>query len=117
MTTINIVPYSADQSPYVIAEFEEVLRHSALCYSMRHLIQAGISSQESFDAALVKSMEICNYAGINIAHHFKQIFVCDMAAGTMYTDWIMSKKGFKLVLMQYPQVNEQIAHWIWEMAA
>jgi hypothetical protein len=111
----NIISYSAGQRAYVIAEFEKALHDSMLRYSMRHLIQAGVTSQDMFNEALAKSMEICHLAGINIGYHFKQIYVFDMEAGTMDTDWLISKKGFKLILMQYPQINDQLARWIWEL--
>jgi hypothetical protein len=116
MATINIVSYSVDQSPFVIAEFEEVMRSSMLRYSMKHLLLAGVTSEENFNQMLTRSIQVCQYAGIRVDDHFRQIFVFAPATGTTYTDWLMSKKGFKLMLMQNPDLNENMAHYLWEIA-
>ena len=116
MATINIVSYSADQSPFVIAEFEEVMRRSELTYSMRHLTLAGVTTEENFDQMLNRSLQVCKLAGIRISDHFRQIFVFDPETGSTYSDWLMSKEGFKLMLMQNPGLNERLAHYLWELA-
>ncbi len=116
MENINIIAYSQEYDNLSITEFEEAYYHSRLCYSGRHLILAGITSMEDFEETLGRAIKICSYAGINIAHHFKQVYVFDPETGSLRSDWLMSKRGFKLVLMQYPRLNEQIARWLWEFA-
>ena len=116
MATINIVSYSLDQSPFVIAEFEEAMKHSALSYSMRHLILAGVASEENFDQMLSRSMKVCQLAGIRVSDHFRQIFVFDHETGGTYFDWLMTREGFKLMLMQNPGLNVRLAHYLGELA-
>src|SRR5271170_2092026 len=101
METYHIVQYTASHHYFALSEFEEALHDSMLHYSIRHLTLAGITSQEKLTEALQKSMRICSLAGINIKHHFKQVFVYDAATGEMYPDWLLSKKAFKLTIMQY----------------
>ena len=116
MNTINIIPYHEEHIHIALADFEEILHGSMLTYSMRHLVAAGITSRESFNKALVNAMQVCNYAGINIAYHFRQVYVFDAEAATIDTDWWMSRQGFKLIIMQYPDVNQQLARWLWEFS-
>jgi hypothetical protein len=115
METYDIAHYLTDQSQFAIREFEEALNHSTLRYSMRHIVLTGIDSQENMMNALRKSMKICALAGVNSKHHFKQIYVFDAATGVVHADWLMSKKGFNLMIMQAPSLNEPIARWLWEL--
>jgi hypothetical protein len=114
MSTINIIPYSADYSHAALADFEEVLHYSMLRYSMLHLLREGITSRESFNEALQKAMRVCDYAGISIEQHFKQVYAYDTDTGTMDIDWLMSKRGLKLIILEYPRLNKQLALWLWE---
>jgi hypothetical protein len=116
MDTINIIPYHRGHVHIAIAGFEETMHHSRLHYSMRHLVSLGITSKETFSETLERAMQVCNYAGINIAHHFLQIYVFDAETGTIDADWLMSRRGFKLIVMQYPHMNEQLAQWLWELS-
>ena len=116
MYTVNIIPYHEEHIHVALADFEEVLQGSMLKYSMRLLVAAGITSREHFKMALEKAMQVCNYTGINIANHFRLVYVFDAEAGSLDTDWWMSRQGFKLVIMQYPDVNEQLARWLWQLS-
>jgi hypothetical protein len=116
MNTINIIPYHEEHIHAVLADFEEMVQGSMLVYSMRHLVSAGITSRENFKMALAKAMQVCNYAGINTAYHFRQVYVFDAEADSLDTDWWMSKQGFKLIIMQYPHINERLARWLWELS-
>jgi hypothetical protein len=116
MYTVNIIPYHEDHKHAAIAEFEEMLQHAQLQYSMRHLVSLGITSKDIFSNTLEKAMQVCNYAGINIADHFMQVYVFDAETHTIDTDWLMSRRGFKLILMQYPHLNQNLAHWLWEIS-
>jgi hypothetical protein len=116
METYSISIYRPVLEYSAVEEFEEALRYKALCYNMRHLLLTGIINQEDVLAALQKAIQICKLAGINSADHFKPLYVFDVATGVTYTDWLMSKKGFSLIMMQLP-LNEQTAHWLLEFAA
>lgn len=116
MNTINIIPYHEEYIHTALADFEEVVQGSMLRYSMRHLVSAGISSRESFNKALANAMQVCDYAGINIAHHFRRVYVFDAETASIDTDWWMSRQGFKLIIMQYPHINERLARWLWEFS-
>lgn len=116
METYFIAEYMPHLGLSAPDEFEEAIHDAMLQYSLLHLLRAGGTSQEEMMEAMQKAMQICMLAGINIKHHFKQIFVSDLSTGETYPDWRMSKKAFKLTIMQYPSLNEEIARWLWEMA-
>jgi hypothetical protein len=97
-------------------EFEEAVYASTLNYSLKHLKVAVTISPEILKEALQKSLQICSLAGINSKHHFKQIYVFDTSSGTLHIDWLMSKKGFNLMMMQIPFLNERKARWLWQLA-
>lgn len=116
MAVLQVTRYLSESTPLGLNEFEEALRHSLRRYSVRHLVRIGIVSQKHVLEALEKSMQVCSLAGINIDHHFEKIYLFDAATGTTYTDWLMTKKGFNLMIMQYPVLNEQIALWLCELS-
>jgi hypothetical protein len=97
-------------------EFEEAVYHSQLSYSLRHLQLTGTIPEEVIMLALQKSLQVCYLAGINSKYHFKQIYVFDAGTEALYVDWLMSKKGFNLMLMQVPSLNERTARWLWQLA-
>jgi len=97
-------------------EFEEAIHNSRLTYSMKHLKVAGNISPEILLEALQKSLQICSLVGIDSKHHFKQIYVFDTSSGSLHIDWLMSKKGFNLMMMQVPFLNENKAKWLWQLA-
>jgi hypothetical protein len=116
MNTINITPYHEGYTHTALGDFEETLQGSMLVYSMRHLVSAGITSRESFGTALGRAKQVCSYAGIDTAYHFRQVYVYDAEAASIDTDWWMSRQGFKLIIMQYPHINERLARWLWELS-
>jgi len=116
METYHIVHYSESPNPSGFAEFQEALGYSMRRYSMRHCLLTGVVSQEHFMDALQKSMQICLLVGIDSKKHFKKIYINDTETGVLYTDWLMTKKGFNLLIMQSPLLNEQIARWLWELS-
>ncbi|MEI7584113.1 hypothetical protein [Runella sp.] len=116
MEILHVVHYSGYSTPTGLNDFEEALGYSMRCYSMRHLLLTGTMSQEDFAEALQKSMQVCAFAGIDTKAHFKKIYVSDSKTGAIYSDWLMSKKGFNLMIMQCQSLNEQIAHWLWKLA-
>ena len=98
------------------SDFEEAFYNSKLVYSLRHLAFNKDISQEIIAEALQKSLQVCFLAGVNSKHHFKKIFVFDSNTGSLYTDWLMSKKGFNLMMTQIPLQNENLARWLWQLA-
>ena len=117
MEAFQITPYSSRNNYFYQNEFEDAVYHSARSYSMQHLIVAGITSQEDILKALQRAMKVCSLAGIDARLHFEKIFVYDVNNETIYTDWLMTKKGFNLILIQYPLLNEKIARWLLEITA
>lgn len=115
METFEITVYSSGQSESAPGKFEEAMHDSMLRYSMRHLVLAGITAQQDITEAMQRAMHICFLAEINVKQHFKQVYVYDESTGMTHTDWLMSKKGFNLTLMQSPSLNDQIARWLWEL--
>lgn len=115
MPTYHIAPYSATHQ-FAFSEFEQALFYSTLRYSMQHLLLMGVTSEQHALESLQKSIQLCLLAGIDPQKHFKQIYVFDATSDIMYTDWLMSKKGFNLVLMQCPSLNQQIARWLWNLS-
>jgi hypothetical protein len=116
METYHITHYSSDRNQQAFNEFEDALHHSMLRYSLRHLALTGITSQENALNALQKSIQVCSLAGVNSKLHFKQIYVFDANTKELDKDWLMSKKGFTIMLMQYPLLNENIARWLWNLS-
>jgi hypothetical protein len=118
MEILHVVHYSNYSSLSGLDEFEEALGYSMRCYSMRHLLLTGLMSQESFAEALQKSMQVCAFVGVDTKAHFKKIYVSDSKTGAIYSDWLMSKRkrGFNLLIMQCPSLNDQVARWLWKLA-
>ena len=94
-------------------DFEEAFYNSKLKYSLQHLSFDKNISQETITVALQKALQICLLAGVNSKYHFKKIFVFDPQTKSLYADWLMSKKGFSLMIMQIPLQNKHIARWMW----
>ena len=116
MKTYSITYYSSMHGSGITDEFEEALYDSGLRYSMRHIILAGITSQENIMTAMKRAMQVCSLAGVNTRYHFKQVYISDEIAGVVYADWLMSRKGFNLTIMQSSELNGQIARWLWELS-
>ena len=116
MKTNHITHYASNKNQSSLNEFEEAFYDSMLLYSLRHLTFIGSVSEENTMEALQKSLQVCYLAGINSKCHFKQIFVFDVAIGTLRFDWLMSKTGFNLMIIQVPLASEEMALWLWKLA-
>jgi hypothetical protein len=116
METQYITLYSPEIHQATNNEFEEAFYNATLQYSLRNIILVEQISQEKMLEALEKSLQICSLAGIDSKHHFKQIYISDIDIQTLYVDWLMSKKGVNLIVMQIPLLNEKMARWLWELA-
>jgi hypothetical protein len=102
MSTINIIPYSIEHHQALIADFEEMMQWPALEYSMLTLIQQGVTTRQEFSEAFQKMLRMSHHGGINLTHHLVQVYAYDIETGTMDTDWLMSRKGLTLIILQYP---------------
>ena len=116
MKTFPIVPNYRYDYITILTDFEQAYYDSKLKYSLRHLTYIENISEEESNSTLQKSLQICQLLGIESKHHFKKIYLYDDAANTLYVDWIMSQKGFNLMVMQFPSMNEKKALWLWELA-
>lgn len=116
MKTLEIIKYTTYQEQTLQSNLEDALQHAARRYSVKHLAAAGIHSQEEIMMALEKAIQVCALAGIDSKIHFKKIYVYDTDRGTTYSDWLMTKKGLHLVLLQFPLLNEFIAKWLLQFA-
>jgi phage regulator Rha-like protein len=96
--------------------FEDALHDSMLIYSLRHLAFAGNLSQEHLLNSIQRVLRICSLVGVDSKYHFKQVYIFDENSGALYLDWKMSKKGFTLLMMQIPSLNQEMAHWFWKLA-
>ncbi len=108
--------YLSTRRHYQTSDFEDSFYDSKLIYSLQHITFIGDISQENTMEALQKSLQTCYLAGINSKHHFKQIFVFDTSIGTLRLDWLMSRTGFNLMIIQIPSLNEKSAQWLWKLA-
>jgi hypothetical protein len=110
----KLVPFSPIQNR-AINEFEEALRNAQFCYSLRDVERIGKIPAEKLSQALQAALVICKLAGQNSQWHFKQIYVYDENLHTLHTDWLLSRSGYNLMVMQIPQLNQNKAIWIWEL--
>ena len=109
MKTYQIVPLRTNDYQIHLRDFEEAIHNSKLIYSLRHLTFDENISSENILEALQKSLQICQLGGIESKHHFKKIYVYNADLKTLYIDWKMSKKGFNLMMMQFPLLNPKKA--------
>jgi len=116
METYHITHYSPIPHQLSPSAFEDAYYNSRLRYSLRHLTIIENISEELIQEALQKSLKACCMLGINSNRHFKKIYVFDDEIGTLHTDWMMSRNGFNLMVMQIPSMNTKIAQWLWELA-
>lgn len=116
MKTDEIMIVSSNYNTISMDDFEENFLASMRRYSVRHLPFSPEISQENILEALQKSLKVCQLAGINGKHHFKKIFVYDADIHAIQIDWQMSKKGFNLMVMHSPEINEKMARWLCKLA-
>ena len=116
METYHITPYSPIPHQLSPTAFEEAYYHSRLRYSLRHLAIIENISEQLIQQALQKSLAVCSLLGIKSDRHFKKIYVFDAMVGSLQTDWMMSRNGFNLMVMQIPSINPELAQWLWELA-
>ena len=112
-----IVPFLNNDYLNHLRDFEEAIYTSKLHYSLRHLMFSENISTENIIEALQKSLRICQLAGIESKQHFKKIYVYDLENQTLQIDWRMSQKGFNLMIMQFPSLNQKNAIWLWKLAS
>ncbi|MEO8235884.1 MAG: hypothetical protein ABI549_10765 [Flavobacterium sp.] len=117
MKTYEIIPLVTNNYFIHLRNFEEAIYDSKLQYSLSHLAFTENISPKNIVDALQKSLQICQLAGIESKHHFKKIYVYDPIDHVLHIDWRMSQKGFNLMIMQFPQLNENRAHWLWKLAS
>jgi hypothetical protein len=114
--TNYITLYSSTARQFANSEFEDALHYSMLQYSLQHLPITEDVGQEKVLEALQKSILICSLAGVESKQHFKQRYIFDENTATLHIDWLMSKKGLNVMVMQIPTLNERMARWLWELA-
>ncbi|MEO6037845.1 MAG: hypothetical protein ABIQ93_05475 [Saprospiraceae bacterium] len=115
MQTIPITRYAADQGPAAFQAFEDAWHHRQCCYSLQNCVLMGLASPEEMMQALQKAAQVCALAGIPARHHFRKIYLFDPATGATHIDWLMSKKGFNMVVIQSSLLNERVARWLWAL--
>lgn len=116
MEKYPITLFCPSEVPCATNKFEETMNTNNLLYSFRNLSSLDEIPQECILDALQKSIQICFLAGIEVSHHFKQIYVYDSTIDTLQVDWLISKNGFNLMLMHIPSLNKKRATWLWELA-
>jgi hypothetical protein len=84
--------------------FEELTRELSLVYYASDAAEKmQFSSQDEFQDAVKRAMEICLYAGLSVRMNFKQIYKCS-PDGVTY-DWRLSALGFQLVCLNGSSEN------------
>ena len=116
MDTFQIIPYNSNDYNSVLKDFEDAICYATLKYSLRHLAFIENISEEDSLQALQKALQICQLAGIECKYHFNKIYIYDEVDHTLKTDWLMSKKGFNLMVIQFPSLNEKKALWLWKIS-
>ncbi len=102
MSTISIIPFAEEHRNEAAADFEEMLQEAILRHSMRRLIDEGMTSREDFIEAFEKVVLVAQYARLNLAEHFRQVYAYDIETGMMDTDWLMSNRGLRLIILHIP---------------
>lgn len=116
MNTVTINLYPAYKHQFDSWSIEDNFYHWGLKYSLRHIRDIDSLMPEMIFDALQKSMRICYLLGINSKFHFKKVYVYDAIMGTLQIDWLMSRNGFNLLIMQLPSINENMAKWLWRLS-
>ena len=116
MKTNEIMILSSNYIPISMNDFEEIFLASMRRYSMRHLPLTEEVSMDSILESVQKSLQLCQMAGIDGTHHFKKVFVYDADVQSVQIDWQMTKKGLNLMAMHSPELNEQVARWLCQLA-
>ncbi len=116
MTTFHIVPHSHHQHASASNKFEEDIYDAALIYSLKNMWLISDLTEENLTDAIKKCLQVCKLADINTRQHFKKIYVFDAKGGNLHVDWLMSKSGFNLLVMQMNAMNEKTAHWLWQLS-
>ena len=117
MKTISIVRLPACRHQFASWGLEDDFYNSRLIYSIKNLSFTGNITTEVIIQSLQRSLRVCNLLGIDSRHHFKKIYLYNSHLGVVEIDWMMSKVGFNLMIMQLPSLNEQIAQCLWELAS
>ncbi len=117
MKTINIVRLPACRHQFASWGLDDVFYNSRLIYSVKNLSFTGKITTEIIIESLQRSLRVCNLLGIDGRHHFKKIYLYNSQKGVLEIDWMMSKIGFNLMIMQLPSLNEQMAQWLWELSS
>jgi hypothetical protein len=116
METVNISRYLSCKYQFDSLGLEDVFYNSKLTYSIRQLSVLDGYSTELIVEAFQKSLRVCYLLGINSNHHFKKVYVYDTKMGVLQIDWLMSRNGFNLMVMQMPSLNEKMARWLWALS-
>jgi len=122
--TINIQKMNANYNeslPSIKNQFanntiDDILNEAMLLYSLQHVVKITQLPQAEIMASLNKALRICYLAGVNSRHHFKQIFLYDLTKGIVQIDWMLSKTGLNLVIIQIASADEKMAVWLWKLA-
>jgi len=117
MKIVNISRYPSCKHQFSSWGLEDVFYNSKLTYSIGQLSFTGNHSTAMImEEALQKSLQVCYLLGINSRHHFKKVFIYDSHLEELRIDWLMSRNGFNLMVMQMPTINEKMARWLWELS-
>ena len=117
METLNNVRLPACKHQFSYWGLDDIFYNSKLKYSIRNLSFGRNFTMEVTIEALNKSLLVCNLLGIDGRHHFKKIYIYNSKLDIIEIDWLLSKIGLNLLIMQYPSPNKAMARWLWELAS
>jgi hypothetical protein len=110
-----IIRYAPQINQKSVENFENAFYDSLCKYSFRHLPFSEKITEEIIQEALLKSIQVCQLAGVNSDCHFKKVFVYDDEQHTLTIDWKMSKKAVNLMVTQMTSLDRNTAQWIWKL--
>jgi hypothetical protein len=110
-----IIRHSPIYKQKAVEDFENAFYDSLCKFSFRHLPFSEKITEEIIQEALLKSIQVCQLAGVNSDCHFKKIFVYDAVSHTLTIDWKMSKKAVNLMVTQMTSLDRNTAQWIWKL--
>jgi hypothetical protein len=79
-----------------------------LLYRASGLSSIGIETIEEVDPAVEKAMVACVACGIEVANHFKKIYL-SKEGGTVIQDWMLSNLAYMLVTINCSPSNPRVA--------
>ncbi len=103
---MKVIIYNNTDSLKVFDSFIECINAQNFKYNSFDLLKFGIKEEES-DAAVLRALQVCRIANLDVKPHFKACYMEDQKAIIKY--WMFSETGLKLVLINSGIINKHTA--------